>query len=128
MPARKLYQQQSVLPRDITLAGTITIGASGAISAQTGAKLCGATAAQTASEDGRYSVTFDRTYKRIKSANVNMVGPDDNAFPTTTGSDPQIRLLTTSGFSIQAKRTDTQADTDPASGSILCWTAVVSLV
>lgn len=125
---RRLWEMMAPRPKELTLSGNFTIGASGAVSAQTGSKDSGATVTQTASEDGRYAIAFDRVYKSIKAVTVTMIGPDDSAFPTATGSDPQARLLTTSGFSAQFKRTDTQADADPASGTICCWTAVVTLL
>jgi hypothetical protein len=126
---RKLFPMYgSPAPRVCVLGGTFTIGASGAVRDQTGAKLSGATVTQVASEDGRYAVTFQRTFKRILSATATFVGPDDAAFPTTTGSLCGTRLLTTSGFSVQAVRMDTQADTDPASGSVYCWSALVATV
>jgi hypothetical protein len=125
---RRTHKAESIQPRFITLAGTFTIGASGAISAQTGAAISGATVTQTGSEDGRYAVAFDTTYRRTLGAHASMVGPDDSAFPTTTGSDPETRLLTTSGFSVQFKRVDTQADADPASGTVCSWVAFVSRI
>lgn len=110
------------------IGGSFTIGASGAISAQDGAKKAGGTVTQTASEDGRYTVAFDRTYKRVVSVlHPTMFGPADSAFPTTTGSDPQARNRATTGFDIQFKRVDTQADADPASGTICDWAAIVAL-
>lgn len=128
MSVRRLFNMFAPRPKRLVIGGTITIGAAGAISAQSGDLLSGGTAVQTASEDGRYTVTFDRTYKRIVGAQVNMVGPADAAFPTTTGSDPQLRLLSASGITLQCKRVDTQADADPASGSVLCWSAIVDLL
>lgn len=125
---RRGFVLEGQAPRARLLTGTITIGSAGAVSASTSAKYSGASATKTSAKNGRYAVAFQRTYKRILGAGCNMVGPDDSAFPTTTGSDPQLRLLTTSGFSIQAKRPDTQADTDPASGSVLTWWALVSWV
>jgi hypothetical protein len=115
-------------PRVVLLAGNFTIGAAGAITAQTGARISGATVTQTGSEDGRYGVALDTRYKRALAAGASMVGPDDAAFPTTTGSDPQTRLLAVDGFSVQFKRVDTQADADPASGTIGTWWAIVSTV
>ncbi|HWQ02640.1 MAG TPA: hypothetical protein VN449_11090 [Gaiellaceae bacterium] len=129
MAIRKLFPMYgSPAPRVVTLAGTITIGSSGAISAQTGSKLAGATVTQTGGKTGRYAVAFSRTFKRILSARADFVGPDDSAFPTTTGSTTKLRLLTTSGFSIQCVRSDTQADALPASGSIITWSALVATV
>lgn len=115
-------------PKVRLIGGSFTIGASGAVASQDGAKLSGGTVTQTGSEDGRYLVTLDRTYKRVRPLAPLMIGPDDAAFPTTTGSNPQARLLTTSSFSVQFKRHDTEADADPASGTVCTWFAMVSLV
>lgn len=126
---RKLFPMYgSPAPRVVTLGGTFTIGGSGAITAQTGAKLSGGTVTKTGSKTGRYGVVFGRTFKRYLSAGALFFGPDDSAFPTTTGSQLKGRLLTTSGFTIQAVREDTQADADPASGSIITWSALVATV
>lgn len=138
MASRSLQQMQALRPREITIGGVVVITAAGAISAQgtmdnTGnvpvsdPKLVGATVAKTAGKNGRYGIAFDRVYKRIKAAGCSMVGPDDTAFPTTTGVDPMLRLLTSSGFSVQFCRQDTMADADPASGTKFCWWAVVAL-
>lgn len=125
---RRSFNLETLNPKDLVIGGTVTIGAAGAITSQDGAKLSGGTVTQTGSEDGRYGIAFDRTYTRTKVVGVTMVGPDDSALPTTTGSDPITRLKTTSGFSVQFKRTDTQADTDPASGTVFTWWAIVAKV
>jgi hypothetical protein len=128
MGPRRGFPVQSVSPKVRILGGTVTIGSSGAISDQSGAKLSGGTVTQTGSEDGRYHVAFDRSYMHILGAHCQMVGPDDSAFPTTTGSDPQTRNLDVDGFDIQAKRVDTQADADSASGTVYSWFAIVALM
>ena len=138
MAARSLQQMQALRPREITIGGVVVIGAAGAITAQgtmdsagnvpvSDPKLVGATATKTAAKNGRYGIAFDRVYKRIKTAGAIMVGPDDTAFPTTTGGDMKLRLLSSSGFSVQFVREDTQADADPASGTKFTWWAVVAL-
>lgn len=126
---RKLFPLYgSPAPRVVPLGGTFTIGGSGAITAQTGAKLSGGTVTKTAAKSGRYGIAFGRVFKRILSASTEYVGPDDTAFPTTTGSKGGLRLLTASGFSVQAVRSDTQADADPASGTVITWSALVATV
>ncbi len=127
MPSRKFSPVSAPAPRTIILGGTFTIGSSGAISAQTAEGLSGAVVAQTGSEDGRYSVTFTNPVARNLGAHVQIVGPTDAAFPTDTGSDPQTRNLATTGFDFQAKRTDTQADADSASGTICSWFCIVAM-
>lgn len=128
MPStRRLKPEKGrICANEITLSGTITIGAAGAISAQTGALLSGAVATKTASETGRYSVAFYRSFKRLKSCGAWYEGPADAAFPTTTGAIIGLRNCLKSGFDIQAARPDTMADTNPASGTILHWVAVVA--
>jgi hypothetical protein len=128
MSAHKLSDIRAMAPGATIIGGSVTIGASGAVSTQTASGLSGGTVTQTASEDGRYGIAFTQTWKRILAHGVTMVGPDDTGMPTTTGSDPVTRLLTTSGFSAQFKRTDTQADTDPASGTVFTWWALVATV
>lgn len=113
--------------REGRIGGTFTIGASGAVSAETGASKAGGTVTQTSSEDGRYTVAFFRTVKRVNRFGCSMCGPTDAAMPTTTGSDPVCRNVATTGMDVQFKRTDTQADADPASGTIGCWWADVEL-
>lgn len=128
MASRRGYVSETQAPEVRRIGGLVTIGASGAISAQTGAKLAGGTATQTASEDGRYTIAFQRTWKRVLGFGASMCGPADAAMPTTTGSDPVCRNVATTGMDIQTKRTDTQADADPASGTILCWWAEVARI
>lgn len=142
MASRSRQQMQCLRPREVTLAGVVTITAAGAIAAQgqmdrSGAlnsttaaavKFTGATVTKTGGKTGRYGVAFDRAYRHVKFVGATMIGPDDAAFPTTTGSSPKCRLLAdTSGFSIQFVREDTQADAEPASGTKFTWIAIVSL-
>lgn len=128
MSVRKNWVVRALNPKDVLIGGSFTIGASGAVSDEDGAKLAGGTVTQTASEDGRYTIAFDRTWKRCKLIGCTMVGPTDAAFPTTTGSSPKTRNKAVTGFDVQFVREDTQADADPASGTICSWWAVVALV
>ncbi len=134
MAERTLFTVNSPNPKLRILAGHFAIGAGGAVSTTAtvaagldpGARATGAAITKTATEDGRYTLTFQKTWKTMLAVTCNMEGPDDAAFPTTTGSDPQIRAASTSLAYIQCKRPDTQADTDPASGSVIHWIAVVA--
>jgi hypothetical protein len=128
MPAHKLSDVKALAPGLVIIGGSVAIGASGVVSSQDASGLTGGVVTQTASEDGRYTITFNQTWKRILSYWVTMGGPADNAFPTTTGSDPATRNAAVTGLQAQFKRTDTQADTDPASGTVLCWGAIVATV
>lgn|SRR5678815_5428329 len=125
---RRGFILETLNPKVRIIGGSFTIGSSGAVSTQDGAKLSGGTVTQVANEDGRYLVTLDRTYKRVRPMAPLMIGPDDSAFPTATGSHPQARLLTTSSFAVQFVRMDTEADADPASGTVCTWFAMVSLM
>jgi hypothetical protein len=124
--SRHISNVGSPLPRTVVLAGEVAITSSGAISSQTPSNISGAVVAKTGSESGRYSVTFLDGWHRCLHGGATMFGPDDNAFPTTTGSSPKARLLAKTGFSVQFVREDTQADADPASGTKFTWFAVVS--
>lgn len=110
------------------IGGKVTITSAGAITSQDGLQLSGGTVTKTDAKSGRYAIDFYRTFKRIHACGVTMVGPDDTAFPTTTGSSPKVRLMTTGGFSAQFVREDTQADADPASGTVFTWWAQVSII
>jgi hypothetical protein len=128
MSAHKLSDVKAMAPGVVIIGGTFVIGASGAISSQTASGLSGGVVTQTASEDGRYTIAFSQTWKRIIAAHVQMVGPDDAAFPTTTGSDPQTRNVAATGFDFQFKAPDAQDDVDPASGTEGMWSAIVATV
>jgi hypothetical protein len=128
MGAHKLSDVKAMAPGVVILGGSVVIGASGAVSSQTASGLSGGTVTQTDSEAGRYTIAFTQTWKRILAADAFMFGPDDNAFPTTTGSDPAARNRAATGFDVQFKRTDTQADADPADGTEFTWSAIVATV
>jgi hypothetical protein len=124
---RRGWPVDALNPRYRIIGGNVIIGAAGAIASQDGAKKAGGTVTQTASEDGRYTIAFDRTYGRVVTTWATMFGPDDAAFPTTTGSSPKCRNRATTGFDVQFVREDTQADADPASGTEIDWGAIVEL-
>jgi hypothetical protein len=126
MSARRYFVAQSPQPGLVTLAGEVTIGSDGAISAQTDPKVSGAVVTYVEGSEGRYLVTYHKTFRRSLHVGATMVGPDDAAFPTTTGSDPQARLKTTASHVVQFKRVDTQADADPASGTKFSYVAILA--
>lgn len=120
--------------REVLLSGSFTIGASGAISSQTAVLNSGVTITQdvTGSAVGRYLAVFDRTtYKALKYKGLSMTGPAaGTAFPTTTGIDPTFRLYTATlpanqAASIQLTRSDTKADADAASGTVVYYFFIV---
>jgi hypothetical protein len=114
-------------PLTAVLAGHVAIGAAGAITSQSGVAAAGFTVALNTA--GQYVVTFGRKYRKYLSKHCNMVGPAAGTpFPTTTGTNPQFRLVTDplSGAVVQFTRSDTRADADAASGTILELTFFVS--
>lgn len=115
----------SIQSRVQPLGGLFTITAAGAILSQDGALISGGTVAKNAAA-GRYDIVFYKTFKRVLFSNGAMEGPAAAAFPTTTGSAVRTRSVTGDGFTIQFLRTDTQADADAASGTVVRWFAQVS--
>lgn len=129
---RRNFAARTIAPNQVILAGHFAIGAAGAISTTAtaaqgldpGELLTGGAVVKTDSETGRYTVTFSVPFKLMPHAGCWIQGPADAAFPTTTGSDPQSRNVSTTSFDIQCKRPDTQADEEPASGSVIHWIVV----
>lgn len=105
--------------REVRISGTITIGSSGAISAQAADGV--ATAVKTASKTGRYTVTLDRTYKNLRVAGApGVVGPTDAAFGDTAAKAGAYRNVTGSSFDIQMFISN-GTDTEAASGYVIHW-------
>lgn len=124
--SRRLYPiVGAVHPRIQPLGGQFTITAAGAILSQDGALIAGGTVTKNAAA-GRYDIVFYRTFKRVLFSNGAMEGPASAAFPTITGSAVRTRSVTGDGYTIQFLRTDTQADADAASGTVVRWFAQVS--
>ena len=122
--AERAFLPANGCPRGcVLLGGQFVVGSAGAITSQTGDQDSGGVIAYVA--NGLYTVTFGKTYTANLCIGVDMTGPDAAPFPTTTGSQPQTRVKTASGFKIQFVRPDTQVDTDPASGTLCNWMAIV---
>lgn len=102
----------------VLLFGKVVLGASGAISSQTGAKLAGFTVEKTATKTGRYTLTLDKNYNELLYGHVTVVGADDAAYTTAAGIDCIIRDVDTGGgagdgtFELQLTRSDTSADAE----------------
>ena|SRR3990167_9652023 len=115
-----LYKIGSPNPNDVPLIGNVVIGADGAVSSQTGYTDAGFTVTKTDATDGRYTVTFQPTYRYHKASICDMSGPAGAAFPATTGTKPQFRgKPTATSATVQFTRWDTKVDANPASGSVL---------
>lgn len=118
MANRYLKEPKTLESGVVTLFGSVTFGASGAIDAQS----CkGFTVAQTADEAGRYTVTLEDTYNGLLGAAVIVVGPTDAALDDEVGnwsaSLRNIAVATTKTLDIQLSAIDDGADDDPTSGN-----------
>lgn len=125
MGERVLNEVMSPDHRDRRLSGNFAIGGAGAVGAQTPGALSGAVVTKAAAA-GRYLVTPYKTFKRFKGANANVEGPATAASggPTTGESAaPMLRAATGATFVIQLRRSDTLADADATSGTIVHWSA-----
>lgn len=104
--------------RKITFEFTITIGASGAITAPTGtdaAAVCGFTVVKTAGETGRYTCTAYKTFAKIRAI-AGLEGPADAALTSTDGCIMSVRNVGTSSFDVQASQVSL-ADANPTNGN-----------
>ncbi len=129
--------QRSGRPRsfhhnEVTCGGTITIGASGAIAAQTGMRDSGVTFVQNGT--GRYDGTIHRGYRRAMRGYAQLMGATAGTVPSAakeafiTGVSA-ANLSGASGistFTIQCTAADSATATNPASGDIITWELVVS--
>lgn len=127
-------ERGSPLPGCIHLAGTIVIGAAGAITSQTGTRFGMVTFAKNAAA-GRYDATINRNYKRFVKAGASVIQATVGAVPAIadganvqwTGisaamvADPPTAALPSTGLSLQCTRTDTGAAANPASTNIISW-------
>lgn len=124
MPTRiKLPQRAAGLTRGwVELSGTITIGAAGAVSSSDGDAI---TVVKTGSEVGRYTLTLDRTYLKVRAQGApGIVGPADTAFGNTDANAAQWRGIAASAVStvqIQLFLASSGADTETTSGNVIHW-------
>ena len=72
MPELQKHRNQKTIQPNLTeLVGTITIGAAGAITTQTGQRNCGVTFVKNGT--GRYDGTFHRAYRRLMGGNPAII-------------------------------------------------------
>ncbi len=124
---------RTVHPNLTLITGTITVGAAGAVSAQTDNRNAGVTFVKNAGA-GRYDATVHRAYRRIMSAGADLVGPTAGTVPNAakcayiTGISAANFAGTsgTSTFSIVCTAADGATATNPTSGDIVSWWAWVS--
>lgn len=133
---QKHRNPRTIQPNCTTLGGTITIGAAGAVTAQTDTRNSGATFVKNATA-GRYDGTMHRGYRRAIDGDANVQFPTAGAIPVATdGNEAYLQGISaaswagTSGFStftIQCITSNgTPAAANPASGTVISWELVVS--
>jgi hypothetical protein len=118
--ASRLKQQTRGTGRraEITINGTITVGAAGAITSQTGELV---TAVKNAAA-GRYDLTFDRIYKTgsVRCDCAMLFRPDTTAFGNVSANVVQGQAGADAGHAtLQGILASSGADTDVKSGHVI---------
>ena len=117
MPNRRFKQFKWSLESNIVkLYGEMVIGASGAVSSS---DCKGFSIAKTAGETGRYTVLLNDKYNKLKSVNVNSIGPADAALTDASGIISSLRndaVSSSKSFDIQFSSNVDLADANPSSG------------
>lgn len=133
---QKHRNTKTIQPNVTPLCGTITIGASGAITAQTDTRNSGVTFTKNATA-GRYDGVIHRAYRRCMAADANVIFPAAGTVPVgTDGNEAYVsgvsaaNVAGTAGistFTIQCITSNgTPAAANPASGTIVSWDVVLS--
>jgi hypothetical protein len=133
---QKYRNPGTVHPNMTRLAGTITIGAAGAITAQTDNRDAGVVFTKNATA-GRYDGVLHRSYRRVISGDANMIFATVGQIPVATDGNEAyvtgISAANVSGasgagtFTIQCVTSNgTPAAANPVSGSIVSWELFVS--
>lgn len=104
----------------VKLFGTMTIGASGAITASS----CkGFSVVKTAATTGRYTITLNDKYNSLKAIDIRSQGPADAALTSTSGIIASIRNVAVSStipiLQVQFSSNTNLADADPTSGIVV---------
>lgn len=143
MNSRNFSPEQGSVRRGVVhLYGKVTLGSSGAVSSQTGAKQAGFTVAKTAAETGRYTVTLVKsdgttaaTYSELLYVGATLVGTTDAVMTTDKGVTYFLRnsAVTTAGtFDIQFATnitdtgTETYVDANPENSAVILIHIVLS--
>lgn len=122
MPGIPFDKRRTARKRTETLTTRITIGSSGAVSSYTGTDI---TVVKTGSETGRYTLTVDKRYKSVVDPRAELILGDDAAATTAGGNmtfwrDDDIGRGANDGtIELQCARTDTTADANPTSGTVI---------
>ncbi|WP_297826403.1 hypothetical protein [Mycobacterium sp.] len=129
---QKHARLKSLHANETFLHGTLVIGATGAISQQSGMRDSGVTFAQNGT--GRYDGTIHRGYRRAIGGYAQLMGATAGTVPSAakeafiTGVSAS-NLSGASGittFTIQCTAADSATATNPANGDIVTWELVVS--
>jgi len=134
MPELQKHRNLKTVQPNITiLTGSITIGASGAVTAQTDTRNGGITFTKNATA-GRYDAVIHRAYRRGMRGTANIMGATAGTVPSgaklayVTGISA-ANVAGTAGFStfsIQCTAADGATATNPGSGDIVTWELQVS--
>lgn len=130
---QKHARLKSLHPNETILHGTITIGAAGAISAQTGQRDSGVTFTKNAT-NGQYDGVIHRGYRRAISGGAAVAGATagtvpsgaKNAFVTGISAAAYAGTSGFSTFSINCTAADGSTATNPGNGDVVNWELVVS--
>jgi len=127
-----LYDLKTIQRESFIVHSTVILGASGAISSQTGAKKSGFVVAKTAAKVGRYTVTLvGGTRAEINNALVTILGTTDAAFTDASGIIAAVRnnnIASAGTIEIQMVRNTTLADTEVQDNLTLLITLFISKV
>jgi hypothetical protein len=129
--ASKLYKKAYSYGRNtVLLNGVVTCGASGAVSSQ---DCDGFTVSQTASEDGRFTITLHDTWMKIMNVLASREISADTAEVQAKGSVASLRGVSESGkvaylqYSIPPTAAAAGADADVENSAKLRITVVCSI-
>lgn len=129
MASRTFFDGQFAEPGIVTIFGEFTTTTSGTIDTAATRGGTGITSiVKTASETGRYTVTLNGTYRKLKGVVANIIGADDAAFTDAKGVVMHLRdddVATDGTFEVQFTDADSGADQELQDGAKVLLTIVV---
>lgn len=109
---------------EVLITGTITIGASGAVSSFA-CEFCPSNGIVKNAAAGRYDIVFARKYKNLRTLSCSITGPASAAFGNTDGNAVQFRPATsTFHATLQVFLASSGVDTNTTSGNVINFTIV----
>ena len=125
MANRKQFVVKSVHPRDGILSGTFVVK-SGEVLSQTGAQDSGVTVTAGAN-NYTFTLTFDKTYKQIKSGIVHAIGPSySDAVYNYSDYPPAVKSQSTSAATVHFKQPKGESAPIVQSGVEVAYQFIVS--